>query len=223
MFFERDAAIRAGDSHGDIVFWPLLALAQYLIASGDAAILDEPVAFYERGAGRASAVPLWQHVQRALALIERRVIAGTALAAYGHGDWNDALQPADPAMREHMCSAWTVTLHYQMLTTLARALRQVGREPDALRLESQAEAVRATSSACCSSTACSPAMRCSTEGAGVVRHVCQATTRDAKDTQNPLPAAPARHDDRRALQLLAMIHAILEDLLDARRRSSICS
>ena len=36
MFFERERNIRAGDSHGDIVFWPLLVLAQYLLASGDA-------------------------------------------------------------------------------------------------------------------------------------------------------------------------------------------
>jgi cellobiose phosphorylase len=143
MFFERDASIRAGDSHGDIVFWPLLALGQYLIASGDAAILDEPVAFYpSRGRKPGKRVAVWQHVLRALALTRRRTIAGTALAAYGHGDWNDALQPADPAMREHMCSAWTVTLHHQTLTTLARALRRVGRRPAALRLERQAEAVR---------------------------------------------------------------------------------
>jgi cellobiose phosphorylase len=143
MFFERDAAIRAGDSHGDIVFWPLLALGQYLIASGDASILDEPVAFCPARANRPGRRhPVWTHVQRALALTRRRTIAGTALAAYGHGDWNDALQPADPAMREHMCSAWTVTLHYQTLTTLARALRQVGRAPAARRLERQAEAVR---------------------------------------------------------------------------------
>jgi len=137
MFFERDRAIRAGDSHGDIVFWPVLALAQYLIASADASVLDERVPFFE---GEQATV--WQHVERALALIERRVIRGTALAAYGHGDWNDALQPADPAMREHMCSAWTVTLHYQVLTTLARALRAIGRDAAAPRLERWAEAVR---------------------------------------------------------------------------------
>ena len=41
MFFERERGIRPGDSHGDIVFWPLLALAQYLLASDDAGILDE--------------------------------------------------------------------------------------------------------------------------------------------------------------------------------------
>jgi cellobiose phosphorylase len=138
MFFERDRAIRAGDSHGDIVFWPVLALAQYLIASGDADILDERVAFFE-----GDEATVWEHADRALTLIERRVIPGTALAAYGHGDWNDALQPADPAMRERMCSAWTVTLHHQVLMTLARALRVVGRDSDAPRFERWADAVRA--------------------------------------------------------------------------------
>ena len=41
MFFDRERNIRAGDSHGDIVFWPVLALAQYLIASEDGTLLDE--------------------------------------------------------------------------------------------------------------------------------------------------------------------------------------
>ena len=36
MFFDRERNIRPGDSHGDIVYWPVLALAQYLSATGDA-------------------------------------------------------------------------------------------------------------------------------------------------------------------------------------------
>ena len=46
MFFERERNIRAGDSHGDIVFWPVLALAQYLLASEDSSILDEIAPFF---------------------------------------------------------------------------------------------------------------------------------------------------------------------------------
>ena len=141
MFFDRERDIRAGDSHGDIVFWPLLALSQYLIASGDSSILDEPVPYYTSGHAMP-AVSVWKHVERALKVIERRVVGGTALAAYGHGDWNDALQPADPAMRERMCSSWTVTLHHQVLTTLAQALRSIGRESEAARFESWAENVK---------------------------------------------------------------------------------
>ncbi|MFC4309906.1 GH36-type glycosyl hydrolase domain-containing protein [Steroidobacter flavus] len=141
MFFERERDIRAGDSHGDIVFWPLLALAQYLIASGDSSILDEPVPFFSSGHTKPP-VSLWKHVERALKVIERRIVEGTALAAYGHGDWNDALQPADPAMRERMCSAWTVTLHHQVLTTLAHALRSIGREQEAARFDTWAANVK---------------------------------------------------------------------------------
>ncbi|MFL6600103.1 MAG: GH36-type glycosyl hydrolase domain-containing protein [Steroidobacteraceae bacterium] len=143
MFFERERGIRAGDSHGDIVFWPLVVLAQYLTASGDASLLDEVVPFFDnRGIDVAERATVWEHVKRALSLIEKRVIPGTALAAYGHGDWNDSLQPADPAMRERMCSAWTVTLHFQALVSLASALRSVGRREEADAFEKSAEAVQ---------------------------------------------------------------------------------
>ena len=47
MFFDRERNIRPGDSHGDIVFWPLVVLAQYLIASGDSGVLDERVPFFD--------------------------------------------------------------------------------------------------------------------------------------------------------------------------------
>lgn len=122
MFFERESAIRAGDSHGDIVFWPLLALGQYLLASGEAGLLDERLPFF----GELGDWSVWQHVERALALVAHRRIAGTSLVAYGHGDWNDSLQPVDPRLREQLCSSWTVTLHAQTLATLAEALAQFG-------------------------------------------------------------------------------------------------
>jgi CRISPR-associated protein Csx3 len=142
MFFGRERGIRAGDSHGDIVFWPVLALAQYLLASGDAGVLEQRVPFFDARGPQAGAVAsVWEHVQRARAVIERRIIPGTALAAYGHGDWNDSLQPADPRLRERLCSAWTVTLHHQTWSTLARALRAIGRDTDASAFESAAAAV----------------------------------------------------------------------------------
>ena len=127
MIYPRDAHSRAGDSHGDIVFWPLVALADYLLASGDATLLDEVLPYHPGEPGAADSAPVSAHVDRALAVIRVRTIAGTHLAAYGHGDWNDALQPADPAMRDHLCSAWTVTLHHRMLTSLAAAWRHLGR------------------------------------------------------------------------------------------------
>ncbi|AAU92126.1 conserved hypothetical protein [Methylococcus capsulatus str. Bath] len=143
MFFERERNIRPGDSHGDIVFWPVLALAQYLLASGDGALLDEVLPFFHpEGGDKAGRATLWGHVERALGVVAARTIPDTRLVAYGHGDWNDSLQPVDPAMRERLCSAWTVTLHYQTLTTLAEALRRLGRDDQAGAFEAAAAGVR---------------------------------------------------------------------------------
>jgi cellobiose phosphorylase len=143
MFFERERNIRPDDSHGDIVFWPVLALAQYLAASDDASLLEDVVPFFHpEGDEQAEQGTMRQHVERALAVIRHRLIPGTSLAAYGHGDWNDSLQPADPTMRERLCSAWTVTLHYQTLTTLAAAFRRLARPELAEPYDAMAEQVR---------------------------------------------------------------------------------
>lgn len=139
MFFDRERNIRPGDSHGDIVYWPVLALAQYLIASGDASILTEETAFFHPDGPQAGeTATIARHVERALELILQRVIPGTTLAAYGHGDWNDSLQPAQPAMRERLCSAWTVTLNHQTFTSLAAAMRKCGHAAKAEELEAMA-------------------------------------------------------------------------------------
>jgi cellobiose phosphorylase len=143
MFYERERGIRPGDSHGDIVYWPLLALAQYLNATGDATILQENLPFFHSDPAQGEECSVWRHVEQALELIQGRVISDTRLAAYGHGDWNDSLQPADPALRERLCSTWTVTLHYQMLTTLAQALGAVGQAEPAGILEDMADKVLA--------------------------------------------------------------------------------
>jgi cellobiose phosphorylase len=142
MFFDRERNIRAGDSHGDIVFWPVLALAQYLTASEDRGLLDEEVPFFHpEGDHIAEKASLRHHAERAISVMNARVIPGTALAAYGHGDWNDSMQPFDPTMRERLCSSWTVTLHYQTLTALSAALRRLGHSDRASRFEAMAAEV----------------------------------------------------------------------------------
>jgi cellobiose phosphorylase len=197
MFFERERGIRAGDSHGDIVFWPLVALAQYLIASGDADILEARVPFFDpRGPDAGEHATVWQHVERAFTVIDRRRIPNTTLAAYGHGDWNDSLQPADPALRDHMCSAWTVTLHFQALTTLARALRSIGRCAQAEPLERQAQAVRADF------------QRLLIPDGVLTGYAVFDSGADIRYILHPRDATTGVH-----YSSLAMIHAILEDML----------
>lgn len=143
MFFERERNIRPGDSHGDIVYWPLLALAQYLTASGDVSILDESLPYFHSDENAAEVASIRDHVTRAIDLIRHRVIEGSSLAAYGNGDWNDSLQPAKPDMRERLCSSWTVTLNYQTHIALANAFRQLGNVYRASEFETMAATILA--------------------------------------------------------------------------------
>lgn len=197
-FFARERHLRADDAHGDVVFWPLLALARYLVASEDAGILDEPVPFFHsRGATQSGRATVGEHVERALALIETRTIPGTRLAAYGHGDWNDALQPADPGMRARMCSAWTVTLHAQVLKDLSAAMRRLNRHDEVARFERKAREVQADF-----------------ERLLIVdRVVAGYAVFGAPGQVDYLLHPRDRHTGVR-LSLLPMIHAILADMLD---------
>ena len=71
-----------------------------------------------------------EHVRRALTKIVASAVPGSPLPAYGHGDWNDSLQPADPLLAARLCSTWTATLQVQALRTLAGSLRTVSSRLD---------------------------------------------------------------------------------------------
>jgi CRISPR-associated protein Csx3 len=120
-FYARHRQWYQGDSHGDVVYWPLLALGDHLLATADATFLRHVERFVATG-GPTAPAPLLDHLDRALDAIESARIPGTRLPAYGHGDWNDSLQPADPALAAALCSTWTVVLQAQALSRLAGAL-----------------------------------------------------------------------------------------------------
>src|SRR5262249_47493216 len=83
------------------------------------------------------------HIEKLLATVRERFIPGTSLIRYGEGDWNDSLQPADPAMRDWMVSSWTVGLLYQQVGRYAQLLQHVGRNDAAQDLTALAAAMRA--------------------------------------------------------------------------------
>ena len=102
-----------------------------------------------------------------------------------------------------MCSAWTVTLHHQMLATLARALRSIGRDDDATPLDARADAVRAD-------------FRRLLIADGVLAGYALFDDADGADVRHLLHPRDATTGVR--YSALAMIHAIDDDLFDARRR-----
>lgn len=120
--------IQQTHSHGDVCFWPVKALCDYVEASNDFAFLDERIGYTDaKNFGPvAEAETLWAHCDRVLAHVESRFVPGSALVNYGDGDWDDTLQPADPSLRTRMISAWTVGLAYHTFRQFAEVSRRAG-------------------------------------------------------------------------------------------------
>ena len=138
------AQIRDRHSHGDVIVWPLKALCDYVEATNDLGFLDERIAWWRRdGSGPTARYDsVRAHVGRLLATVRTSFIPGTRLIRYGEGDWNDSLQPADPAMRDWMVSSWTVALLYQQLGRYAEILSRAGDEASAGGLRELAVGMR---------------------------------------------------------------------------------
>lgn len=116
--------INAGECHGDVVFWPLKALSDYLLRTHDTSILSETLDYLGADNGPAGQPEaLLEHVRRAVETVRAtRFVGETKLVSYAGGDWDDTLQPADPRMKQHLISAWTVALSYQAFRRLSETL-----------------------------------------------------------------------------------------------------
>ncbi len=112
----------ADDCHGDVVFWPVKCLGDYITASGDASILEEALPYCHVFANDGAAHTMLSHAKRAVEAMEERFVGDTKLISYAGGDWDDTLQPADPRMKDHMISGWTQALAYQTVLSLHDAL-----------------------------------------------------------------------------------------------------
>ena len=139
------AQIASDHAHGDVPFWPILAAAQYLEASNDFGFLDEKLPYFDSTthAPTRDTDTVREHLERALAAVADACLPGTALPAYGHGDWNDSLQPADPTLASRMASGWTAGLYHMALRRFAGAMAHNGEAERATQLNAQADRVRA--------------------------------------------------------------------------------
>lgn len=108
-------------SHGDVVYWPLLALGEYLELTADIGVLTVEVPFVGAEADSAPASIL-DHVRAAFAHLSAQRSADGRLPAYGHGDWNDSLQPANRDLARSMVSTWTTELEIKALGMLGGQL-----------------------------------------------------------------------------------------------------
>ena len=145
FMFDRFHEVQAPGSHADIIHWPIKALCDYMEATGDLAILDEQVPYTDDDTLEVTPErePLLAHVARQVDRIEHDCIPGTALPVFAGGDWEDTLQPADPAMAHCLVSPWTVELAFQTLGRLRVASERAGQAALAERLARLCDRLRA--------------------------------------------------------------------------------
>ncbi len=103
----------ADDCHGDVVFWPLKALCDYLEKTGDHSVLDEKI-------NNKNGKTIEALLKEAVETIFERFIGGTGLITYAGGDWDDTLQPVSESLKKNLVSSWTVSLAFQTFTLLSK-------------------------------------------------------------------------------------------------------
>lgn len=113
--------MNAGECHGDVIFWPLKSIADYLLKSRDYQILEELLPYADQKEKKES---LLSHIQAAFDEIKRtRFVGDTGLITYAGGDWDDTLQPINEELKQHLVSTWTQALAYQTMHLLSDALK----------------------------------------------------------------------------------------------------
>ena len=134
--FDSYFNIRAGDCHGDVYYWCLISLSNYIKVTGDLKILNELLPYYhEKGVDYAEKTMLSEHVDRLIKMINDSFIPGTALVPFGGGDWNDSLQPVSRQLAKRMISSWTVEMNYQAFNQYQIVYELIGDKTKAKELE----------------------------------------------------------------------------------------
>lgn len=125
FMYDKYSYIQAHDSHGDIIVWPIKALADYLKITNDLSILDEKLTYFSIKKNQfVEGESLLNHVKNQINAIINSSVEGTSLAAYGGGDWNDTLQPKNQMLTKKMASSWTVSLIYEGMSLLSTFIKE---------------------------------------------------------------------------------------------------
>ncbi len=133
--FDSYSTFRADSSHGDVYYWCIIALCNYLKVTGDLKLLDENLPYYnDKGIANAEKTTLAEHIDRLINMIVNSFIPGTSLVPFDGGDWNDSMQPVSKELAQRMISSWTVEMNYQAFTQYQFVFEQTGNTAKAKEL-----------------------------------------------------------------------------------------
>ena len=130
FMFDEYADQFAAESHGDIIVWPLKVVAEYLKQSHDITILNEPLSYMslEDKQTTSKKEKLIDHIKRQLNYITSHFLPHTFVSAYGDGDWDDTLQPANSEQKKTMASTWTQELTIETLDLTSKVIAEFDEE-----------------------------------------------------------------------------------------------
>lgn len=141
--FDSYSHIRAHEAHGDIIYWCIIALSNYIKVTGDTSFLGEVLPYFrDNENSKLEKTPLSEHVDRLIKMIVDSFIPLTALVPYGGGDWNDSLQPVSKDLAQSMISSWTVEMNYQAFSQYQNVYELCGEADKASNLKAICEKIR---------------------------------------------------------------------------------
>jgi cellobiose phosphorylase len=140
--FDRFSSIRAGDSHGDVFYWVIIALSNYIKVTGDLTILSETLPYYGNSNSQTELTTVSEHVGRLIRMVIDSFIPGTSLVPFGGGDWNDSLQPVNKELADRMISSWTVEMNYLAFMQYQTVYELEGDIPRAHELKEICEGIK---------------------------------------------------------------------------------
>ncbi|MFZ2286379.1 MAG: hypothetical protein WAV93_05280 [Bacteroidales bacterium] len=141
--FDSYNEVRADSAHGDVIYWCLIALSNYIRVTGDFAFMDEKLPFHNsRKTSRRSEKSLADHVNRLVKKMTGSFVPGTSLVQFDGGDWNDSMQPVSRDLARRMVSAWTVEMSYQAVNEYAEVCRMRGEHVKAGKFNKLCEQIR---------------------------------------------------------------------------------
>jgi 1,2-beta-oligoglucan phosphorylase len=141
--FDRYHHIRAHEAHGDIFYWCIIALANYIKVTGDLEILDEVLPYYhEKGDDFAEKAQLSEHIDRLIRMITDSFISGTSLVPFGGGDWNDSMQPVSKELAQRLISSWTVEMNFHAFSEYQKVFEFTANEAKTKELKTICEKIR---------------------------------------------------------------------------------
>ncbi len=142
--FDSYTNTRADSSHGDVFYWCIIALSNYIKVTGDLKFLGEIIPYYREDAvASAEETTLGEHIDRIVNMIVNSFIPGTALVPFGGGDWNDSLQPVSRELALRMISSWTVEMNYQAFNQYREVYEMAGNRKKANQLKEISERIKA--------------------------------------------------------------------------------